>query len=181
MKTKRIVITGGPGTGKTALIEHLVKLGHNCLPEISRAVTKKAQADGIDQLFLDQPILFSEMLLEGRLLQYHEAQTAAEPFLFYDRGMPDITAYMDYLGTSYGKSFTEICNAYLYDAVFLLPPWKEIYKQDNERYESFNDAELLFGFLQRGYEGCGYDVIHVPLETLENRAIFILNKLKELP
>jgi len=180
LKTKRIVITGGPGTGKTALIEYLVELGYNCLPEISRAVTKKARADGIDQLFLEQPILFSEMLLEGRLLQYHEARSAATAFLFYDRGMPDITAYMDYLGTSYSKKFTEICNAYLYDAVFLLPPWKEIYLQDNERYESFKEAEILYDFLLRGYRGYDYNVVHVPLETLENRANFILNKIKEL-
>jgi predicted ATPase len=180
LKTKRIVITGGPGTGKTALIEYLIGLGYNCLPEISRAVTKKAQADGIDQLFLEQPILFSEMLLEGRLSQYNEAKSATAPFLFYDRGMPDITSYMDYLGTTYSKKFTEICKANIYDAVFLLPPWKEIYKQDNERYESFKEAELLFVFLQKGYESCGYNVIHVPFETLENRTNFILKKLKEL-
>jgi predicted ATPase len=68
----------------------------------------------------------------------------------------------------------------MYDAVFLLPPWKEIYKQDNERYESFKEAELLFEFLQKGYETCGHNVIHVPLETLENRTNFILKKLKEL-
>ena len=150
------------------------------MPEIARTVTKKAQAEGIDQLFLERPLLFSEMVLEGRLLQYNEAQNAAAPFLFYDRGMPDVTAYMDYLGTAYGKNFTEICNAYLYDAVFLLPPWKEIYKRDNERYESFKEAEILFEFLRRGYEDFGYNVIQVPFGTLENRADFILQKLKEL-
>lgn len=180
MKTKRIVITGGPGTGKTALIEHLTKAGYHTLPEISRAVTKKAQAEGIDQLFLENPILFSEMLLEGRLRQYHQAVHVDAPYLFYDRGMPDVTSYMDYLGTDYNDKFREICNSYLYDAVFLLPPWKDIYIRDNERYESFKEARIIFDYLQKGYEGFGYDVIEVPVGTLEHRTQFIIKKLDRL-
>ncbi len=180
LKTKRIVITGGPGTGKTALIEHLVDLGYHCLPEISRSVTKKAQEEGIDQLFLEQPILFSEMLLKGRLQQYHEARNAATPYLFYDRGMPDVISYMNYLGTVYSEKFLEICQSYAYDAVFLLPPWSDIYIQDNERYESFEQAELIFKYLLAGYQTFGYQVIEVPPGSLEDRTAFIMQKLNKL-
>ena len=41
-----------------------------CMPEISRTITKEAQMSGIDQLFLKDPLLFSELLLEGRIAQY---------------------------------------------------------------------------------------------------------------
>ena len=64
---KKIVITGGPGTGKTTLINALITSGYNCLPEISRQVTLQAQKDGIEQLFLEKPLLFSELLLSGRI------------------------------------------------------------------------------------------------------------------
>jgi len=180
LKTKRIVITGGPGTGKTALIEYLAEQGHLCLPEISRTVTKRAQEEGIESLFLEQPILFSEMLLEGRLQQFNEAQDVTTPYLFYDRGMPDVTAYMDYLKTVYSEKFTEVCNTYLYDVVFLLPPWKEIYKQDNERYESFKQAEIIFCFLLKAYQSYGYVVIQIPIGSLKDRFHFILKKLAKL-
>jgi predicted ATPase len=180
LKTKRIVITGGPGSGKTSLIQYFETKGHFCLPEISRDVIRKAQHEGIDQLFLEDPLRFSQLLLEGRMEQYHLASSFKGSFLFYDRGIPDIMAYMDYLHTPYPSHFNESCQQYLYDAVFLLPPWEEIYRQDNERYESYAEAEKIFQFLHRGYEHCGYKVHHVPVGTIEYRSAHILEKLKEL-
>lgn len=66
MQKEIIVIIGGPGTGKTTLIDGLVQKGFCCYPEISRQVTAQAQQQGIEQLFLENPLLFSELLLEGR-------------------------------------------------------------------------------------------------------------------
>lgn len=180
MKSKRIVITGGPGSGKTSLINFLEKKGYNCLPEVSRAVIKKAQAEGIDQLFLEDPILFSEHLLNGRLQQFEELKTTDENFVFYDRGLPDVTAYMDYLGTNYPSYFSKTCLKNRYDAIFLLPPWEDIYIQDNERYESFDQAEKIFEYLHQGYLNYGYEVYHVPVGSIEYRCDFILKKLKTL-
>lgn len=61
-----VVIIGGPGTGKTTIIDTLKSMGHCCYPEISREVTLEAKKQGIEQLFLEKPLLFSELLLEGR-------------------------------------------------------------------------------------------------------------------
>ncbi len=177
METKRIVITGGPGSGKTSLIDAFKEEGHPILPEISREVTKKAQEEGIAQLFLESPILFSEKLLEGRLQQFHQAKEYPPPFLFYDRGLPDVTAYMDYLGTDYPNKFTDTCTENRYDAIFLLPPWEDIYQQDNERYESFQQAEIIFKYLHKGYQSFGYEVYHVPVGSIRYRCDFILQKL----
>jgi predicted ATPase len=52
-----IVIIGGPGTGKSTIINQLTSLGHCCYPEISRQVTAEAKKLGIDQLFLENPLL----------------------------------------------------------------------------------------------------------------------------
>jgi len=180
LKTKRIVISGGPGSGKTTLINHLEKKGHSCMHEISRAVTQKAQEDGIEQLFLENPILFSQKLLEGRLKQYRDAFHFEDSFLFYDRGMPDVTAYMDYINSHYPINFSETCNSYRYDAVFLLPPWEAIYEQDNERYESFAQAEKLYHFLLKGYQKYDYNVLEVPTGTIEDRTSYMLEHLKIL-
>ena len=53
---KKILITGGPGTGKTELIKGLENEGHNCEHEIVRKITEEAQKKGIDQFFLKDPI-----------------------------------------------------------------------------------------------------------------------------
>jgi predicted ATPase len=69
-----IVIIGGPGTGKSSVINGLIAKGYCCYPEISREVTLEAQKRGIEQLFLEDPLLFSQMLLDGRIKQYTNAQ-----------------------------------------------------------------------------------------------------------
>ena len=59
---KKIVITGGPGTGKSSLINELINQNYFCMPEISRRVTLDARKNGIEQLFLKKPLLFSQLL-----------------------------------------------------------------------------------------------------------------------
>ena len=44
---KKILITGGPGTGKTELIKGLENEGHNCEHEIVRKITEEAQKKGV--------------------------------------------------------------------------------------------------------------------------------------
>ena len=48
MGLKRIVITGGPGTGKSTIINELIKQDYTCMEEISRQVTLDAQKEGIE-------------------------------------------------------------------------------------------------------------------------------------
>ena len=70
---QKILLIGGPGTGKTSVLNELIKRDYFCFPEISREVTLKAQQQGIEQMFLAQPLLFSQMLLEGREQQFIDA------------------------------------------------------------------------------------------------------------
>jgi len=180
VQTKRIIITGGPGSGKTALINHLEKEGYPVMHEISRQVIQEAQKEGIEQLFLENPILFSEKLLSGRLKQFNEAINYAAPILFYDRGMPDVTAYMDFLNTHYPENFSNSCLENRYNKIFVLPPWEDIYQKDNERYESFEQAEKIFHYLKASYEKYGYTVFEVPVGSIKERVQFILNNIKDL-
>lgn len=177
MKTKRIVISGGPGSGKTTLVSQLEQQGHACMHEISRDVIKAAQLEGVEQLFLENPLLFSQRLLSGRLQQFKAATEYQIPFLFYDRGMPDVTAYMDYVHSHYPDKFYKTCMHHRYDTVFLLPPWEAIYEQDNERYESFEEAEKIYHYLVQGYRRYGYHIKEVPVGTVTNRIAYILSHL----
>lgn len=102
---QKIVLIGGPGTGKTSVLNELTKRGFHCKVEVSREVTLKAQQEGIDQLFLTEPLLFSEKLLEGREQQFLEAEKSTEKLVFFDRGIPDVHAYMNYFNTNYHTSF----------------------------------------------------------------------------
>ncbi len=148
--------------------------------EISRSIILEAQKEGIEQLFLKNPVLFSEKLLEGRLKQFHEGKNSDSTILFYDRGMPDVTAYMDFVNTPYPEFFLKTCLNNRYDEIFVLPPWEAIYEQDNERYESFEQAEKIFHFLKNSYENYGYKAHVVPVGIIEERVDFILKNIEFL-
>lgn len=177
MPKEIIVIIGGPGTGKTTLIDALAERGFCCYPEISREVTLGARRRGIEQLFLENPLLFSELLLEGRMKQFRKACDESHEVVFIDRGLPDVLAYMHYIGDSYPAFFDEACREHKYSKIFILPPWKEIYQSDDARYETYEQAELLYRHLAETYANYGYELIAVPKDTVAARVEFILETI----
>ncbi|MFN3639364.1 MAG: AAA family ATPase [Flavobacterium sp.] len=172
-----IMLTGGPGTGKTTVINRLMEMGHACFPEISREIINQAKKQGIEQLFLENPLLFSEMLLEGRKKQFHDAKLHSKNLVFLDRGLPDVLAYMHYIGDQYPSGFNKMCKEHLYSKVFLFPPWEEIFVGDEERYENFQQSKLIYAHLKETYEYFGYNVIEVPKVCPEKRILFILEEI----
>ncbi len=174
----KIVITGGPSTGKTTIIEHLEQIGETCYQEVSRAIIQEAQKNGVDQLFLEDPTLFSRKLLEGRVAQFEEAKKVNQSRVFLDRGIPDVVAYMNYAKESSPLDFIKACKENTYDLVFVLPPWEKIHKTDNERYESFDQAQEIYHHLLDTYTDFGYNCIEVPFGNVKERSTFILQHVK---
>jgi predicted ATPase len=174
---KKIVLIGGPGSGKTSVIERLIQRDYCCMEEISREVILKAKEEGIDQLFLTEPLLFSNLLLEGREKQFLTADKSDEKWIFFDRGIPDIHTYMNYFKTEHPAYFLEKSKKYRYQKIFHFSPWEKIHITDNERYESFEEAVLIDTFLMDTYSALGYQIINVPFGSIEDRTEFILNSL----
>ncbi|MEA1787134.1 ATP-binding protein [Arenibacter sp. GZD96] len=179
MNPIKVVITGGPSTGKTSVIKRIEERGFLCLHEISRSITLEARAEGIPQLFLTDPLRFSKRILEGRLAQFYEAENALTDIVFLDRGLPDVLAYMDGVHQKYTRDFVDACKNNRYDNVFLLPPWKDIYTADNERHENFDEAIRIHDFLERTYTNYGYRVQEVPISSVDERVNFILSALNK--
>lgn len=176
-KQQKIVLVGGPGTGKTTILNALKEKGFSCFDEVSRAVTLKAQEKGIDQLFLTEPLLFSQMLLEGREEQYLQAAKSSENIVFFDRGIPDVYAYLKYFKTDFPPIFTEKSKKLRYDVIFHFSPWKKIHLTDNERYETFEEAVTINTFLTKAYLELSYKLINVPFGTVDERTNFIIHSL----
>jgi predicted ATPase len=180
LKPKRIVITGGPGTGKSSVIKALESYGYPCLHEVSRDVILQARKEGYEQLFLEKPLLFSELLLEGRVNQFHQGLDFKSKAVFYDRGLHDVLAYLHYVDEKYPEEMQIVCKSYTYDLIFILPPWEDIYTPDNERYESFAEAKQIHYYLEGAYNNYNYSPIEVPKCSIKERVAYILEKVSHL-
>lgn len=175
------MITGAPGTGKTSIIKALETANFHCFHEVIRTMTLAVKTKEEPNLLLGNPIAFAsdseqfnQQLLKARLKQYVEAEDTNQSLIFYDRGMPDVLAYMDYFEQTYTAEFLAVCETNRYDAVFLLPPWEDIYIQDNERLESYVQATEIHKHLKATYTNLGYSVLEVPFGTVAERLSFIV-------
>ncbi|TYA78388.1 AAA family ATPase [Seonamhaeicola marinus] len=185
MNKKRVVITGGPGTGKTSIINTLKKRGFYCFDEVIRSLTLEAKKEIEADLHISNPIAFTNdpkdfntKLLNGRVEQFKNGSELDHPIVFFDRGIPDVLAYMDFFNQEYDDVFTNACKTHTYSNICLLPPWKEIYKTDNERFESYEEALEIHEALVSIYKKFNYTILEVPFGTVEERTNFILDALK---
>jgi len=175
---KRILLIGSPGSGKTTIISELGKRGYICFQEVSRDIILEAQKRGIKQLFLSNPDEFNEKLLSGRIAQFNACENLEDDYVFIDRGLPDIVAYNDYINVKSSPEAITAAAKYIYDYVFMFPAWKKIFKNDNERYESFEDAVKIQDNLKATYTKLGYEVCEVPTGEISERANYILNVIE---
>ena len=127
-------------------------------------------------MFRKSPI-FSKKLLEGRIKQFKDSMVVSQDWVFLDRGLPDITAYMDMVNQTFPSFFEEANRTYVYEKVFWFPVWKDIYKQDSERYEDYNLAQRIEKYLLKWYSYYNYNLIEVPKVSVSERVEFIISTL----
>lgn len=174
-QTQRVVITGGPGTGKTTLLRLLNEKGYPCHSEISRNVIREQLECGSDLLPWKDVAGFSKLVSDGQVKQYHEAIEGL--WNFYDRGVPDVLAYLR-KANIYEEELEERPLQYPYfKTVFLTPPWPEIYSQDAERRENLTEMLSIHEALYDVYHDFGYRVLEVPKISIHKRLDFILENL----
>ena len=173
---KRIVLAGGPGTGKTSVINELKKRDFYCFQEAAREIFDEFKLKGLE--FKTDPIEISKNIFKKRKLDFEAAHQidCKENLIFYDRGIHEVTAYLRSIGNS-SKYWDNIPLKYKYDLIFMFEPWKEIYKKDDNRIEDFSDAKKISPFIISIYKQSGISMIKVPNISIEERVSFILNKI----
>jgi predicted ATPase len=172
-----IVITGGPGAGKTTLIDALAMFGHGRTIEAGRFIIQaQAEIGGMGVHWGDRQ-LFAELMLMHEIRSYEEAY-AAPGLVFFDRGVTELTGYLRMSGRPVLAHFKAAADAYRYNrVVFAAPPWREIFANDVERKQDFAEAVQTHEACVRSYRECGYDVVELPKSSVADRVRFVLARV----
>lgn len=179
MAKHRIVITGGGGSGKSSLIEYFIENGYCAIREAAREQIRLSLEQNSRALPWDDILEFSYRVQAQMLLDYNLFPDAH--FCFYDRCLLDVLSYLHLDGKEgYPTLEDDIENHPYFEKVFVLPPWRDIFTQDDERTESFEDTVRAYDTIKLTYQSKDYEVVEIPQGTIEERATFILEELRKM-
>ena len=159
---KFVVLSGCSGAGKSALLAELGRRGFPIYEEPGRQVVKEQLYIGGDAVPWGNVSEFVELTISRSI---HHMVTAArrDRLSFFDRGIIDQVSGLEHLSLPIAAHLSEAVGRFRYhEKVFMMPPWPEIFSNDDERKHSFEDALSSYATLLRTYERFGYQIIFVP-------------------
>ena len=171
------VLTGGPGSGKTTLVEALAAAGHATAPEAGRGIIRQQMAVGGPALPWNDPALFAELMLAWEMRSHDAARAETGP-VFFDRGVPDVIGYLRLTGLPVPAHAGKAAERFRYNRkVLILPPWPEIFSQDTERRQDLDEARRTYEAMVETYTACDYELVEVPRLPVEERLRFLLDQI----
>ena len=172
-ESKWYVITGAPSSGKTTIISRLSKLGYQTIPEAARVLIDKEISEGRtleeirrDELDFQRKVLKMKIEIENKI--------SKDKIVFFDRGVPDTIAYYKLYGFNL-EEVLKFCKERTYKKIFFLEPLP--FEKDYARIEDEDKAKKLNNLFKMAYIDLGYDVISVPIISVDERVKLILSNL----
>ncbi|MBU0466094.1 MAG: ATP-binding protein [Nanoarchaeota archaeon] len=166
----RVVISGGPCSGKSTLIRELGNKGYAVMKEVARKVldTKGTREVSVDL----------QMEIASRQIECENELNDGE-ITFLDRGLVDVMVYSNHFLGGLPNVLEGFQFRNRYDVVFI--PDRLPFEDDGLRIESGEEhAQALHDEVWKAYEDCGYDVERVPVMPLEERVDYIIDHLKKV-
>lgn len=146
------IVTGGPGAGKTTLINALSGAGVATSPEVGRAVIREQLASGGDALPWSNHRAFAEAMIV-RELSARDAALASGRTVVLDRGAPDVVGFLRLSGLAVPPAIDEAARMRRYNPrVFLAPFWPAIFTNDAERRQTAAEAQASEAVMRTTYE-----------------------------
>ena len=171
------VLTGGPGSGKTTLVEALRAAGYPASVEAGRGIIQDHMAISGPALPWNDPALFAELMLSWEMRSHAIAMEETGP-VFFDRGVPDVIGYLRLTGLPVPAHAEKAAEVFRYNRkVFILLPWPEIFHQDAERRQDLDEARRTCEAMVSTYSALGYNLVAVPCAPVEERVAFVLAEI----
>lgn len=171
------IFTGGPGSGKTTVLNLLSKMGYRTIKETGREIIQnQMKTNGFAVPWIDANQYARFMFLHS-LIDFEENMHLEKP-CFFDRGIIDVLGYCRLIHIPISAELKEAASKYHYNnKVFLFPFWDEIYTNDTERKQNKEEAKRTCEVMKNTYEEFGYQIVTVPCLKPEERVQWILEEL----
>ncbi len=170
---KKIVITGGPCTGKTTTLQAIEKKGYPIVPEASTILIDqqiKSKGNVLPWIDLYQfNVKVTELQLELEALNKNKG------LVFLDRSLIDNLAYCKNGDIKPPQNLLEAVKKTKYDRIFFLEQLEKWEETDVRRDK--DQADKIHQAILQAYRTEGYEPIVVPPFSVEERIEFILEKV----
>lgn len=171
------VVTGGPGMGKTSLLEEMKRRGYYCIEETGRQVIQDQIRVKGEALPWKSPLLFAELLFKQDLDNFMNCREQQQAVLF-DRGIPDVMGYLKLNNIRPLPHMIQNADQLRYNPLVLItPPWEEIYINDTERKQSFTEAVDTYKMMVDIYTRLDYQLLEIPRISVKDRADFMIKAI----
>ena len=174
--TRKFVLTGGPGTGKSTLLSTLQQRGIYTMKEAAEyIIERELRREGKILPWVNRD-LFQKKLLETQLQWEREIPSEIE-ISFQDRGIADAIAYYRIDSLQPPKEIVRAAKDANYERVFILDPLNT-YQRTEIRRESPERAREIHRQIARAYEELGYNLTRIPAASLNFRTELILDLIE---
>jgi predicted ATPase len=166
---RHAVLTGAPGAGKTTLREAAAAAGMRTSHEVAREILR---TPGGMELRERDPLAFADAMLAAHLAEFDAA--AGREHVVFDRGLPDVAGFLAVSGLPVSGEIDRACRSVRYDGPILrAPAWQEIYRQDDQRIQTWEEAAASDAAVTAAWQHYGYDVIDLPFAPVAERLAFL--------
>ena len=180
MQTKKAstnwqVITGGPSTGKTTVINMLAERGYKTTIEHARHYidTMRTEGQTVEELRSNLK-KFQIGVLDMQIEQ--EASILPQDLVFLDRAIPDAMAYYQFLKLDYDEKLLTAVKNTSYKKIFILD--RLPFTKDYARTEDEEAQKKIHQLIIDVYTSLGFPIVSVPVLPPTERVEFILKNIE---
>lgn len=172
--SRRFILTGAPGAGKTALIRQLESLRHEIVEEAATDVITLAQVTGVDRPW-ERPNFITDI---ARLQAFREAAPMRSGRRFSDRSLFCTLALAEWLGHGVPASLSAEADRQVaerwFDHRVLFIEQLSFIENTVARRISWAEATRFGALHEAVYRRYGFELIRIPVAPLDERASMVL-------
>lgn len=168
------VVTGGPSTGKTTVIDLLQKQGYITTIEHARHYIDTIRNEGhsVEEI-RNNKRKFQLGVLDMQIEQ--EASIKTKDIVFLDRAIPDALAYYQFLKLDYDEKLIKAIKETSYKKIFILD--RLPFTKDYARTENEEDQKKIHQLIIDVYKDLGFPIVFVPVLPPLERVKYILDNV----